>query len=139
MCNIALKSKNKNPLKSLKQKVEEEISGRPKAIFTIKDKSYDCPIELALNSIGGKWKILLLWNLMTSKRRYSEFKYLMPGINFKMLTQQLKELENDGLIGKKTENKKPPLKVEYFLTKEGKKLKPAIMKLREWGLNYIEK
>jgi DNA-binding HxlR family transcriptional regulator len=126
-------------MNTLKQKVTDEISKRPKATFKLKSKSFDCPVELALEAIGGKWKILILWNLLMGKRRYSEFKYLMPQINFKMLSQQLKELERDGLITKTTSNTKPPLIVEYKLSKEGTKLKPAIMKLREWGLNYITK
>lgn len=125
-------------MKSIKQKINEEITKRPRAIFKLNSKSFDCPVELALDAIGGKWKILILWNLLNTKRRYSEFKYLMPQINFKMLTQQLKELESDGLVIKKSTSIKPPLKVEYMLSKEGRKLKPAIMKLREWGLNYIE-
>lgn len=139
MFKNAPKSKRKLQMIVLKQKVKEEVSKRPKAIFKLNNRSFDCPVELAIETIGGKWKILILWNLFSAKRRYSEFKYLMPRINFKMLSQQLKELERDGLILKTVTNDKPPLKVEYSLSNEGKRLKPAIMKLREWGLNYITK
>jgi DNA-binding HxlR family transcriptional regulator len=126
-------------MKSLKEKARIEIDTRPKAIFRLRNKDFDCPIELALDVIGGKWKILIIWNLFKCKRRYSEFKYLIPGINCKMLSQQLSELVRDEVLSKKIINNKPPLIVEYCLTKKGNKLKNPIIKLREWGLQYIVK
>jgi DNA-binding HxlR family transcriptional regulator len=88
--------------------------------------------------IGGKWKVLILWHLKENTRRFSELKRLIPEITQKMLTQQLRELEADGLINRKIYAQIPP-KVEYSLTKVGKTLKPILDLMRNWGSENMHK
>ncbi|KHE68285.1 helix-turn-helix domain-containing protein [Halobacillus sp. BBL2006] len=99
---------------------------------------YNIPVEAALEVIGGKWKVVILCHLIEEKRRTSELKRLMPGITQKMLTQQLRELESDGVINRIVYNQVPP-KVEYELTEYGWTLKGALDMLCAWGEQHIEK
>ncbi|MBT2685009.1 helix-turn-helix transcriptional regulator [Bacillus sp. ISL-37] len=85
-------------------------------------KKYNIPVEAALEVIGGKWKVVILCYLIEGKKRTSELKKLMPGITQKMLTQQLRELEEDNVILREVYNQVPP-KVEYSLTEYGWSLK----------------
>lgn len=92
-----------------------------------------CPIEFTLNVIGGKWKILILYYLMTDKvKRYGELKRSISGITHKMLSVQLKELESEGLILRKEYHQIPP-KVEYSMTQKGATLLPILGMLYDWG------
>lgn len=92
-----------------------------------------CPVEYTLKSIGGKWKLLILFHLMTDKvKRYNELKRAIPGITHKMLSQQLKELEADGLVLRKEYQQIPP-KVEYSLGAKGITLLPIIGMMYDWG------
>lgn len=95
-------------------------------------------VNLTLKVIGGKWKPLLLWNLSQATRRFSELQRLMEGITQKMLTQQLRELEDDGLISRKVYPVVPP-KVEYSLTEYGKTLQPVLNAMSKWGSNHFQK
>jgi DNA-binding HxlR family transcriptional regulator len=122
----------------LKKKIELEEGKRRKGTFSLNKRKYSCPIELTLSVIGGKWKILILWNLMEGARRYSELKYLLKEITHKMLIQQLKELVADGIINRKVFNE-VPLRVEYRLNKEGIRLSKVISSMREWGFKYLVK
>ncbi|QPC47827.1 winged helix-turn-helix transcriptional regulator [Mangrovibacillus cuniculi] len=101
-------------------------------------KKYQIPVEAALEVIGGKWKVVILCHLIKHKRRTSELKKLMPGITQKMLTQQLRELEDAGVLNRIVYNQVPP-KVEYELTDYGWTLKPALDMLCVWGEQHIEK
>ncbi|WP_404433211.1 winged helix-turn-helix transcriptional regulator [Sutcliffiella horikoshii] len=101
-------------------------------------KKYNIPVEAALEVIGGKWKVVILCHLIKNKRRTSELKRLMPTITQKMLTQQLRELESDGVVNRIIYNQVPP-KVEYELTDYGWSLKPALDMLCAWGEHHIEK
>ncbi|MBS2968677.1 winged helix-turn-helix transcriptional regulator [Metabacillus sp. KIGAM252] len=101
-------------------------------------KKYNIPVEAALEVIGGKWKVVILCHLIKAKRRTGELKRLMPGITQKMLTQQLRELEDDGAIERKVYNQVPP-KVEYFLTDYGWSLKEILDSLCAWGEQHIER
>ena len=98
-----------------------------------KDSVPGCPMELALSMIGGKWKTLILWHLNGGTRRFGELQRLTPGVTSKMLIQQLRELEADGLITRKVYPQVPP-KVEYSLTDLGRSLKPVLEAMCEWGL-----
>ena len=98
-----------------------------------KDSVPGCPMELALTKIGGKWKTLILWHLNGGTRRFGELQRLTPGVTSKMLIQQLRELEADGLITRKVYPQVPP-KVEYSLTDLGRSLKPVLEAMCEWGL-----
>ncbi|BCB05174.1 winged helix-turn-helix transcriptional regulator [Bacillus sp. KH172YL63] len=100
-------------------------------------KKYNIPVEAALEVIGGKWKVVILCHLIKSKYRTSELKRLMPNITQKMLTQQLRELEQDGVVNRVIYNQVPP-KVEYELTEYGWSLKPALDMLCAWGEKHIE-
>ena len=94
-----------------------------------------CPIESTLKVIGGKWKTLILWYLEDGTKRFNELKRELPLITQKMLTQQLRELEADGVVHRKVYAQVPP-KVEYSLTEQGKSLKPVLATMCDWGQEY---
>lgn len=100
-------------------------------------KQYNIPVEASLDVIGGKWKVVILCHLMKGKKRTSELKKLMPNITQKMLTQQLKELQEDNIVNREVYNQVPP-KVEYSLTEYGWTLKEALDMLCSWGEQHIE-
>lgn len=101
-------------------------------------KKYNIPVEASLDVIGGKWKVVILCHLMKGKKRTSELKRLMPEITQKMLTQQLKELQEDNIVNREVFNQVPP-KVEYSLTEYGWSLKEVLDLLCCWGELHIEK
>lgn len=103
--------------------------------FEFRGKQYNNPVELSLDIIGGKWKMPILWRLKDKTWRYGELKKSIGKITHKMLTQQLKELEEDGLISRKVYASVPP-KVEYSLTEKGENTIPVIESLRSWGLLF---
>lgn len=96
-----------------------------------------CPVEVTLDVIGGKWKGVIIYHLLNDTRRFNEFRRLVPGISQRMLTLQLRELENDGIIHREVYNVIPP-KVEYSLTQFGQTLSNIIIQMREWGEIYAE-
>lgn len=98
-------------------------------------KEVVCPAETTLGVIGGKWKLLILRELLTGVSRFGELRRRLSGISEKMLTQHLRELESDGIIVRKIYPETPP-KVEYSLTASGKTLVPIINGLHEWGLQH---
>ncbi len=106
-------------------------------VFEFRDKTYNNPVELALDVIGGKWKMPILWRLKDKVWRYGELKKNIPGITHKMLAQQLRELEADGLIDRKVYNVIPP-KVEYSITAKGMTAIPVVTAIREWGIAFKE-
>ncbi|MFS0674873.1 winged helix-turn-helix transcriptional regulator [Ornithinibacillus sp. 179-J 7C1 HS] len=101
-------------------------------------KKYNISVEATLEVIGGKWKTVILCHLTHGKRRTSELKRLMPNITQKMLTQQLRELEADGVIERIVYNQVPP-KVEYQLSEYGKSLEAILSSLCTWGENHLIK
>ncbi|WP_082233029.1 winged helix-turn-helix transcriptional regulator [Halobacillus massiliensis] len=101
-------------------------------------KKYNIPVEASLEVIGGKWKVVILCHLIKQELRTGELKRLMPKITQKMLTQQLRELEEDGVIDRIVHQQVPP-KVVYKLTDYGWSLKPALDMLCAWGEQHIEK
>ncbi|GIO34321.1 MULTISPECIES: winged helix-turn-helix transcriptional regulator [Paenibacillus] len=100
-------------------------------------QAFNIPIEATLEVIGGKWKTLILCHLTYGAKRTSELKKLIPGITQKMLTQQLRELEEDGVIIRTVYNQVPP-KVVYELSELGQSLRPVIDVMCEWGERYIQ-
>lgn len=98
---------------------------------------YNCPVEATISLIGGKYKAVLLWHLMSGSLRYSELHRRVPNATDKMLAQQLRELESDGLISRRVYPVVPP-KTEYSLTDFGKTLTPILDELCNWGREYLE-
>ena len=96
----------------------------------------NCPVEATLDLIGGKYKALILWHLAEGKLRFSQLQKLIGKATPKMLTQQLRELENQALIHREVFAIIPP-RVEYSLTELGKSLMPILVAMRDWGANYM--
>lgn len=101
----------------------------------MRDHLPDCPVEITLSMIGTKWKVLIIRELALGTRRFSELKRGIAGITQKMLTQQLREMEDDGLVIRTVYPVVPP-KVEYRLSETGETLNPILEALRQWGEDY---
>ncbi|MGZ5243647.1 MAG: winged helix-turn-helix transcriptional regulator [Bacteroidia bacterium] len=101
-------------------------------------KTFHCALDITMNFIGGKWKSIVLWYLRKDKKRFGELKKQIPGITEKMLSMQLKELEQDGIVGRTVYAEVPP-RVEYHLTEEGKTMLPLLEELAKWGRMKGEK
>lgn len=99
--------------------------------------SNGCPVTATLGVIGGKWKPIILWLLNGQTRRFSEIKRNLPAITQKMLTQQLRELEQDGIIHREIYAQVPP-KVEYSLTPKGRTLGPILEQMAQWGTTHLQ-
>ena len=99
---------------------------------------YHCPIEAAVDVFGGKWKALILWWLQERTWRFAELRRQIPGITEKMLTQQLRELEADGIVQRRVYPTVPP-RVEYWLTEYGRSLKRALRSICDWGRAHMER
>ncbi|ARV61179.1 MarR family transcriptional regulator [Nostocales cyanobacterium HT-58-2] len=95
-------------------------------------------VQTTLKVLGGKWKLLILWHLKDEAKRYSELKRLIPEITEKMLIQQLRELENDGVVDRRVHSGVPP-KVEYSFTEYGKSLIPVLKPLCDWGQEHLKR
>ncbi len=99
------------------------------------DKVYNTPVEVTLEVIGGKWKSVLVYHLLSGALRFSELKRRVPDITEKMLTQQLRELERAGVISRKVFAEVPP-RVEYRVTDHGATLKPVLEAMCTWGRSH---
>lgn len=97
---------------------------------------FTCPVEATIQLIGGKYKAVILWHLMDHTLRYNELHKRMPKATDKMLAQQLRELEKDGLINRTVYPIVPP-KTEYSLTDFGKTLAPILGEMCKWGEDYL--
>lgn len=95
-------------------------------------KDYSCGLEAALEVVGGKWKVLILWALRSEAHRFGELRRRVQGISEKMLIQHLKEMEADGIVNRRDFKEVPP-RVEYALTAFGYSLYAALAPLCEWG------
>jgi DNA-binding HxlR family transcriptional regulator len=91
-----------------------------------------CPAEATLGVIGGRWKVPILWHLLVGTRRFSELRRALGNVTQKMLAQQLRELERDGVVSRKVYAEVPP-KVEYSLTARGRSLRPVVESMCKWG------
>lgn len=96
----------------------------------------NCPIEAALDVIGGKWKGVILNRLLGQTLRFNELKRTIPRITQRMLTTQLREMERDKLLVRKIYAQIPP-RVEYSLTDKGESLKPVLGHLLQWGQEHV--
>lgn len=109
---------------------------RPCKMKELGNRRYRCYFELALSAIGGKWKPIILYHLgVAGVLRFGELRKGMSEITEKMLTQQLRELEKDGLVHREVYPQVPP-KVEYSLTEFGETLLPLLLHMREWGVQF---
>jgi DNA-binding HxlR family transcriptional regulator len=104
--------------------------------YTKNGRTFHCPVEAALDVIGGKWKPLILWHLCDGVKRFSELQRELPGVNAKMLTRQLRELEGDGVVRRTVYPEVPP-RVEYAVTEFGRTLLPIMEALCAWGTQYL--
>lgn len=99
-------------------------------------KTYtNCPVEYTASIISNKWKVLILRDLITGTKRYNELNRSVVGISAKVLNQNLKDLEKDGIVKRKVYPVVPP-KVEYSLTEKGMELKSVLDMMKEFGLKY---
>lgn len=102
------------------------------------ESQFQCPVELTLDVIGGKWKALIIWHLRGQVLRFSELRRKIPRITQKMLTQQLRELERDGMVMRKVYAEVPP-RVEYWLSPEGEGLGPILEAMLQWGESHARR
>lgn len=96
---------------------------------------FGCSVAVTVDVIGGKWKGVILYHLTNGTLRYNELRKLIPTVTQRMLTLQLRELEQDGIVYRNIYQQIPP-KVEYSLTEFGETLKPIISEMRNWGESY---
>lgn len=94
-----------------------------------------CPVETTLTLIGDKWKVLILRDLLTGTKRFGELKKSVGNVSQKVLTAQLRDMEESGLINRKVYAEVPP-RVEYSLTELGKSLNPILDAMKSWGEDY---
>ena len=98
----------------------------------------DCPVEYTASLIANKWKIVILRELLTGTKRYNELTRSVVGISAKVLTENLRDLESDGIVNRVAYPEVPP-RVEYSLTEKGEDLKDVIEAMRQFGLRYKDK
>ncbi|HEY9669288.1 MAG TPA: helix-turn-helix domain-containing protein [Coleofasciculaceae cyanobacterium] len=106
------------------------------AVKSVSTERASCPVERTLDVIGGRWKVLILRELFLGVRRFGQLHRALHGITQKMLTQQLREMEEDGIVHREVYLQVPP-KVEYSLTPLGESLKPIIEAMHEWGIRHL--
>ncbi|WP_029913562.1 winged helix-turn-helix transcriptional regulator [Pelobacter seleniigenes] len=100
-------------------------------------ENYRCTVSVTLEIIGGKWKSLILWQLSFKTLRFSQLQRRLAKITQKMLTQQLRELERDGLIHRQVYAEVPP-RVEYSLTELGESVVPILQLMCQWGKDFLQ-
>ena len=103
----------------------------------MKQTQFNCPVEATLSLIGGKYKPLILWHLVARPLHYMELQRRIPSATPKMLTQQLRDLEECGMIHREVIPEKPP-KTVYSLTAFGESIIPVIDSMCQWGTNYMD-
>ena len=103
---------------------------------TLTSKKEICPVVESIYKIGNKWSLVITYNLMKSPKRFNELKACIPGISSKVLTQNLSELQKNGIIEKKTILDQPE-KIEYVLTEKGEDLRKLMQEVRTWGERWL--
>lgn len=109
----------------------DSVPGRPNPVS-------GCPLTAALAAIGGKWKLIIVYWLAESPKHFAALRHVMPSISQKVLTQQLRELVNDGIVRRQPKGA-IPAPVEYSLTDYGRSLMPLVEDIRLWGRVHIER
>lgn len=125
---------NRSGLSELNELEPSELE--PSTLSPLVQKS-TCPVETTLKVIGGRWKVLILRELFSGVKRFGELHRSIHGITQKMLTQQLREMEQDGLVHRHVYPQIPP-KVEYSLMQKGESLKPILESMNAWGEQFLE-
>ena len=97
-----------------------------------------CPLTAAIAALGGKWKLIIVYWLAESPKHFAAIRKLMPGISQKVLTQQLRELVNDGIVDRQPTGP-IPAPVEYSLTEYGKSVLPLVEEVRLWGRGHLNR
>ena len=103
----------------------------------LQHKATLCPVDVTLSIIGGKWKLLIVFFLLSGTKRFGELRRLIPGATHQMLTLQLRELEQAGVLHRQVYAQTPP-KVEYSLTELGRSLEPVLVQVARWGQWYCD-
>lgn len=101
-------------------------------------KKVGCPVEVTIRIIGGRWKVLVIHNLLDGHKRFNELQRLLVGIAPRTLTKQLRELESDGIISRTAYPEIPP-RVEYELTDLGRSIQPVLNAMGKWGEDYTHR
>jgi DNA-binding HxlR family transcriptional regulator len=117
-----------------KKNSKPDQPGTPSLVY--REKEYTCGIDVTLAVVGGKWKASILWHLALETMRFSELQRQFAETTRKMLTQQLRELEADGLVHREVYPQVPP-KVEYSLTEKGRSISPILEQMCDWGREYL--
>lgn len=102
------------------------------------DRIYTSPMEVVISLVGGKWKVQILYALWYGPLRFSELSRIIPNITQRMLTNQLREMEADGIVDRKVYEQVPP-KVEYSISEYGNSLRPILLSMYRWGYYHIKK
>lgn len=97
-----------------------------------------CPLTAAINAIGGKWNLIVLYWLDIEKRRFTELRRLIPDVSHKVLTETLRDLEREGLI-ERTVHAMSPSHVEYAISAHGQSVRPLIHTIRAWGHTHLQR
>jgi len=97
---------------------------------------HGCPVQGTINAVSGKWKVLAIWHLGFSAKRFAELRKLLAGVSEKVLTSQLRQLEADGIVQRKVKHASPP-QVTYSLTRAGKELLEPMSVLCVWGTRHL--
>ena len=98
-------------------------------------KFLDCPVATTINLIGNKWKLLIIRDLLSGTKRFGELRKSLSGISQRVLTENLRDLENDGLVDRKVYAEVPP-RVAYSLSELGESMRPIIDAMEQWGMSY---
>lgn len=107
-------------------------------IYKYNEKEYKCPLEAAMDLLGGKWRSLILWHLIQEDLRFSEIQKIVPGISKKVLSEHLRIMEQNELIERTVYPEVPP-RVEYNITEKGKSLASPLEYLEQWARDNMEK
>lgn len=97
---------------------------------------YGCPIKATANTLAGKWKVLIVWHLSLHTMRFAEIRDVLPGVSEKVLSEQLRELEADGIVRRVSTPVSPP-RVDYSLTVAGEELVPIMHEMCGWGTKHL--
>jgi DNA-binding HxlR family transcriptional regulator len=128
---------NNAPLQNLRAGSLHKADDAPNSASSLAmPERLSCAVETTIDIIGGRWKVLILRELLGGVKRFNELHRALTGITQKMLTQQLREMEDDGIIHREVYQQVPP-KVEYSLTPLGQSLEPILAVMHEWGERYL--